>query len=166
MSENFSFNKPDLEDEEIIEYINKRENITTIAFVSPYSGIPHMCPVWGIFHRGRYFFQSDDYLAKTKSIEKGNDKIGISVTDPSQYPDYSENEIPYISFGGKALIRRKNEFEEFEEILMIIFLKYFLDKKTREKVFKFVMEEVKTRVLIEVIPEWIKARKIPLSEDS
>ncbi len=126
MSKSFSFNKPGLKDEEIIEYINNRENITTISFVSPYTGIPHMCPVWGIFHEGRYFFQSDDYMAKTKSIEKGNDKIGISVADSSQYPDYSVGFIPYVSLGGKAKIRKKEEFKEFWDIIKLIFQKYFL----------------------------------------
>ncbi len=163
MSSGFTFNKPGLSDDEIIEYINKRENITTISFLSPYTGIPHMCPVWGIFHQGKYFFQSDDYMAKTKSIEKGNNKIGISVTDPSQYPDYSEDSIPYVSFGGKARIRKKEEFAEFWDIIKLIFLKYFLDEKTRENTLEFVKNEILSRIIIEVTPEWVKAKRVPSS---
>ncbi len=166
MSPNFSFNKPDLSDKEIIEYINKRENITTISFISPHTGIPHMCPVWGIFHQGLYFFQSDDYMAKTKAIEKGNDMIGISVIDSSQYPDYSEGSIPYVSFGGKAKIRKKEEFSEFWNIIQLIFLKYFLDEETREKTLAFVKNEVPSRILIEVKFEWVKALKVPSKREN
>lgn len=90
MSGKFTSNRPDISDKEITDYINRKENIITISFISPYSGIPHMCPVWGIFHDGRFIFQADDYSAKVKAIEKGNNKIGISISDPKQYPDYSE----------------------------------------------------------------------------
>lgn len=161
MTTSFSFNKPGLSDEEIIEYINKRENITNISFISPYTGIPHMCPVWGIFHQGRYFFQSDDYMAKTKAIEKGNDKIGVSVAAPSQYPDYTEGSIPYVSLGGKAKIRKKEDFEEFWKIIKLIFLKYFLDEETRNKTIEFIKNKVPSRIIIEVKPEWVKAIRIP-----
>ena len=161
MSDKFSFHKPDVSDEEIIEYINQRENIITISFVSAYSGIPHMCPVWGIFSNGRFFFQSEDYASKIKSVKKGNDKIGVSIINPDQFPDYIEGSIPYISIGGTAKIRTKDKFADFETILKEIFLKYIEDEKERKKVQKFVLDEVKTRVLIELVPEWVKAGKVP-----
>ncbi len=157
----FSFNKPGISDQEIIDYLNQRENIITISFVSPYSGIPHMCPVWGIFFNGRFIFQAEDYSTKIKSIKSGNEKIGISVIDPHQFPDYSEGSIPYISLGGSTQIRTKKNYVEFEKILRMIFLKYIENEQEREKLSKFVLEEVKTRVLIEVIPEWVKAGKVP-----
>jgi hypothetical protein len=163
MTDGFSFNKPDITDEEIIDYLNKRENIVTISFISPYSGIPHLCPVWGIYFKGRFFFQTEDYLSKIKSIKQGNNKIGISVIDPHQFPDYSEGSIPYISLGGSAKIRTKKEFTEFKKIINLIFLKYIQDEKERKKVRNFVLKEVKTRVLVEVIPEWVKAGKVPQS---
>jgi hypothetical protein len=163
MSEKFSFNKPNVSDEEIIEYLNTRENIITVSFISSYSGIPHMCPVWGYFSpsHGSFFFQTEDYVSKTKSIEKGNDKIGVSIVDPHQFPDYKAGSIPYISIGGTAKIHTKDKFADFETILKEIFLKYFEDEKERKKVLKFVLNEVKTRVLVEIDPEWVKAIKVP-----
>ncbi len=161
MTERFAFNKPDIPDEEIIDYLNKRENIITISFLSPYNGIPHLCPVWGIYFNGKFFFQTEDYLLKIKSIKKGNSKIGISVIDPNQFPDYSEGSIPYISLGGSVTIRTKKDFTEFNKILNLLFLKYIQDEKERNKVTNFVLKEVKTRVLVEVIPEWVKAVRVP-----
>lgn len=160
MANDFTFNKPDISDEEIIEYLNQRENIITVSFISPYSGIPHMCPIWGIFFNGRFFFQTEDYLSKVKSIENGY-KIGVSIVDPQQFPDYSGGSIPYISLGGTAIIRTKEEFVDFEKILKLVFLKYIEEKEERDKVTNFVLEEVKTRVLVEVAPEWVKAVRVP-----
>ncbi len=164
-SDEFSFNKPGISDQEIINYLNQRENVITISFISPYSGIPHMCPVWGVFFNGRFFFQAEDYSTKIKFIKNGNEKIGISVIDPHQFPDYSEGSIPYISLGGSTKIRTKKDYEDFEQILRKIFLKYVQNENEREKLTKFVLEEVKTRVLIEVIPEWVKAGKIPMTAE-
>jgi hypothetical protein len=157
----FSFDKPDVSDKEIIEYINQRKNIITISFISPYNGIPHMCSVWGVFVNGKFYFQSEDYTSKIKSIKKGFRKIGISIVDSHQYPDYLEGSIPYISLGGSVKIRTKDKFAAFEEILREIFTKYIEDEKERKKVTNFVLEEVKTRVLIEIVPEWVKAVKVP-----
>ncbi|MFX0207985.1 MAG: hypothetical protein ACFFDT_18510 [Candidatus Hodarchaeota archaeon] len=157
----FSFNKPGVTDEEIINYINHRESVMVVSFVSPYSGIPHLCPVWGIYFNGGFFFQTEDYTAKIKSIKRGYDKIGISVVDPQQFPEYSEDSIPYISFGGTAIIRTKEKFSDFEKILKLIFLKYIVEEDERTKVTNFVLEEVKTRVLIEIVLEWVKVAKVP-----
>jgi len=79
----------------VLNYLNQREYITIASFISPYTGIPHMCPVWGVFVEGKYYFQTDDHTFKVKFIKKGNNKLGISVTDPSLFPDYSEDSIPY-----------------------------------------------------------------------
>ncbi|MHA2330163.1 MAG: hypothetical protein ACXACR_16720, partial [Candidatus Hodarchaeales archaeon] len=117
MTEEFSFNNPKATDEEILEYLNNREFPTTISFISPKNRIPHMCPVWGVFSNGKYFFQADDYSFKVKFIEKGNDKIGVSIVDPKLFPDYSDDSIPYISLGGTALIRTKEEFKDFKKII-------------------------------------------------
>ncbi|MHA1978837.1 MAG: hypothetical protein ACW98I_18185 [Candidatus Hodarchaeales archaeon] len=162
----FLFSKPGVSDNEIIEYLNQRKNVTMISFISPYTGIPHMCPVWGILSNGRFFFQSDDFVSKTKAIRKGNDKIGISIADPTHFPDYSEGSIPYISFGGTAKIRSRDEFADFELILNEIFLKYILDKEERDKVLHYVLNNVKTRILVEIIPEWIKVAKIPKNNEN
>jgi hypothetical protein len=166
MSRKFTFNRPDISDKEIIDYINQRENIITISFISPYSDIPHMCPVWGIFHDGKFIFQTDDYSAKVKAIEKGNHKIGVSIANPKQYPELnpSEGSILYISFGGTATIRTRTEFKEFEDMYKKTFLKYIEDQKERAKITKFVLEEIKTRVFIEVTPEWIKTVRVPKTE--
>ncbi|MFX0052073.1 MAG: hypothetical protein ACFE8U_12390 [Candidatus Hermodarchaeota archaeon] len=161
----FSFNKPGVTDKEIINYINHRESIIIISFISPYSGIPHLCPVWGIYFNGGFFFQTEDYTAKIKSIKSGYDKIGISVVDPQQFPEYSEDSIPYLSLGGTATIRTKEDFSDFEKILKLIFLKYIEEKEERDKVTNFVLEEVKTRVLIEVDPEWVKVAQVPKTKD-
>jgi hypothetical protein len=163
LNSTFTFNKPDISDEEIIKYINQRENIITISFISPHTGIPHMCPVWGIFLDDRFIFQSEDYSVKIKAMKKGNEKIGVSIIDPQLFPDYSEGSIPYISLGGTAKIRTKEGYPEFESILKEIFRKYIIDEEEREKVKNFVLNEIKTRVLIEVIPEWVKAGKVPKS---
>lgn len=120
MKDEFTFNKPNVSDEEIIEYINKRENIITVSFISPFSGIPHMCPVWGIFSNGRFFLQTEDYSSKIKSIRKGN-KIGISIVDSHQFPDYKVGSIPYISIDGTAKIRTKDDFADFKPVLEEIF---------------------------------------------
>jgi nitroimidazol reductase NimA-like FMN-containing flavoprotein (pyridoxamine 5'-phosphate oxidase superfamily) len=165
MVTDFSFNNPKVSDKEIIEYIDKRENIVTISFISPYTSIPHMCPVWCIFHKGKFYFQSEDYNAKTKAIKKGNDKIGITFVDPNQFPDYSAGSIAYISVGGKASILTKDSSDAFAKILEITFQKYFTDEKERKRVFDFVLEKVKTRVFIEVNPDWIKVAKIPDAKD-
>lgn len=157
----FSFNVQNISDDEIMTYLNQRNNITVLSFVSPYSGIPHMCPVWGVFINGKFFFQTEDYSFKVKFIKKGNDKIGVSIVDPSLFPDYSESSIPYISLGGTATIRTKDEFEDFEKVIAQIFLKYIEDKEERIKVSNFVLNEVKSRILVEVNPEWIKAIKVP-----
>ncbi len=164
MSGKFTFGRLDISDKEIIDYINKKENIITISFISPYSSIPHMCPVWGIFHNGRFIFQADDYTAKVKAIERGNNKIGISVVDPKQYPDYTEGSIPYVSFGGTATVRTRTEFKEFESILKEIFLKYIEDPKERTKITTFVLGKAGTRVFVEVTPEWTKALRVPKPE--
>ncbi|UCG02814.1 MAG: hypothetical protein JSW11_02260 [Candidatus Heimdallarchaeota archaeon] len=163
MTAKFSFNKPDVSDEEITNYINRRDNITVITFISSYNGIPHMCPVWGGFFNGKFFFQSEDYSFKIKSIKNGSNKIGVSIIDPRQFPEYLEGEIPYVSLGGLATVRTKKEFTEFEKILRLIFRKYVEKEEEQEKLLNFVLEEVKTRVLIEVLPEWVKARKVPKS---
>ncbi len=160
MSDNLVFNQPDVSDEEIITYSNERENIITISFMSPSNQIPHMCPVWGIIENGKLYFQTEDYAAKTKAIEKGYPKIGVSIIDPKQFPEYSAGQIPYISFGGTARILTKKEYPDFRKILKKIFTKYIEDEKERAKVTKFVMNDVPTRVLIEVTPEWIKAIKV------
>ncbi len=164
MKKNFSFNKPKIRDEEIINYINQRENVITISWVSPYTGILHSCPVWGIFFDGRFYFQTEDYLAKTKAIKKGYNQIGITIINPQQFPDYSEGEIPYISLGGKATIHT-SEFKNFKKIIEEIFIKYFDDEKKRKEVLTFVLEKVKSRVLIEVFPKWIKAGKVPKTKN-
>jgi hypothetical protein len=161
LSNKFSFNKPDVSDDEIIAYINQRDHVITIAFTSPTNKIPHMCPVWGIFANGKFYFQSEDYSTKNKAIEKGYTKIGVSIVDPQQFPDYSEGAIPYIGLGGTAKIHTKQEYPEFTSILKKIFLKYINDEKERNKVTQYVLTEVPTRVLIEVTPEWVKAGKIP-----
>jgi hypothetical protein len=161
----FSFNKPGVPDEEIINYINHRESIITVSFVSPYTRIPHLCPVWGIYFNGGFFFQTEDYTAKIKSIKSGYDKIGISVVDPLQFPEYSEDSIPYLSLGGTATIHTMENFSDFGKILKLIFLKYIEEEDERDKVIKFVLEEVKTRVLVEVAPEWVKVPRVPKTND-
>ncbi|MFX1508040.1 MAG: hypothetical protein ACFFDC_18300 [Promethearchaeota archaeon] len=161
MAAKFSFKKSDVTDEEIMSYINRRENITVITFISSLTGIPHTCPVWGGFFDGRFFFQSEDYSTKVKSIRNGAEKIGVSIIDPRQFPEYLEGYFPYISLGGRAIVRRKKDFGDFEKILRLIFQKYVEDEKERVRLLNYVLKEVKTRVLIEVLPEWVKARKVP-----
>ncbi|MFX0185587.1 MAG: hypothetical protein ACFE95_21090 [Candidatus Hodarchaeota archaeon] len=160
----FSFNRSEISDKEIIDYLNHRENIVTVSFISPYSGIPHLCPVWGVYFNGGFFFQTEDYSFKIKSIKNGYNKIGITVIDPQQFPDYSEGSIPYISLGGTAIIRTKERFTDFEKILKLIFLKYIEEKEERSKVTNFVLEDVKTRVLVEITPEWVKAVRVPKTD--
>ncbi|MFX1253355.1 MAG: hypothetical protein ACFFCZ_17230 [Promethearchaeota archaeon] len=157
----FSFNISNVTDEEILNYLNQREYITIVSFVSPYTGIPHLCPVWGVFIGGKYYFQTDDHTYKVKFIKKGNNKLGISVTDPSLFPDYLEDSIPYLSLGGTATILTKKHFTDFEKILKLIFLKYIIDEEERTKVFKFVLNEMKSRVLIGITPEWVKVPRVP-----
>ncbi len=76
----------------------------------------------------------------------------------------SEGAILYISLGGTATIRTRKEFKEFEDMYRKTFLKYVEDQKERVKITKFVLEEIKTRVFIEVTPEWIKAVRVPKTE--
>ncbi len=161
MKRQFSFNSSKATDQEIYEYIDTRENIFIISFVSPKTGIPHMCPVWGIFLNGSFFFQTDDHTVKVKYIKQGYEKIGISIVDPALFPDYKQNSIPYLSFGGSALIRLKSEFPEFVPILNEIFVKYIPDEQERKKVLEEVLTLRKNRVLIEVIPEWVKITRVP-----
>lgn len=161
MKEQFSFNSTKATDQEIYEYIDTRENIFIISFVSPKTGIPHMCPVWGIFLDGSFFFQTDDHTVKVKFIKKGSNKLGVSIVDPDLFPDYSRNSIPYLSFGGSALIRSKAEFPEFIHILNQIFLKYILNEQERKNILEEVLTLRQSRVLIEVIPEWVKITRVP-----
>jgi hypothetical protein len=157
----FSFNISNVTDEEILNYLNQREYITIVSFISPYTGIPHLCPVWGVFVEGKYYFQTDDHTFKVKFIKKGNNKLGISVTDPSLFPDYSEDSIPYLGLGGTAVIQTKEHFKDFEKILKLIFLKYIIDEEERIKVFKFVLDKMKSRILIEITPDWVKVPRVP-----
>jgi hypothetical protein len=120
-----------------------------------------MCPVWGIFVNGKYYAQTEDYVLKAKSVEKGYDKLGICIVAPDQFPDYSAGNMPYLSLGGTTKIRTRDNFRDFEKIITMIMEKYIEDKGEREKVTTFVLNEVKTRVLLEITPEWVKVLKVP-----
>ena len=161
MAAKFSFNKSDVTDQEITSYINRRENITVITFISSLCGIPHTCPAWGGFFDGKFFFQLEDYSTKIKSIRNGKEKIWVSIIDPRQFPEYLEGYFLYISLDGRVIVRTKKDFGDFEKILRLIFQKYIEDKKEQGKLLNYVLKEIKTRVLIEVLPEWVKARKVP-----
>ncbi len=160
----FSFYKDNITDDEIINYLHNRENVVILSFTSNYTNIPHMCVVWGYFFKGKYYFQTDDHTRKVRSMEKGNDKMGISVVDPNQFPDYSPGSIPYISLGGTCRIRTKNDFEQFEEVITLLMTNYVLDVDLRNKYLHTIMNELPGRVLIEMNPEWVKVIKLP--EDS
>lgn len=164
ITQKFEFNIPDISDAEILTYLNQRENVTAISFISPYTGIPHMCPVWSVFANGRIYFQSDAHNMKVKAIEKGNNQLGLSVMDPRFFPDYATGSIPYISLGGPATIRTKEEFADFEEIIKLIFLKYVEDEVERIKLTNIVCNEIKGRILVEIIPKWLKAIKAPKNQ--
>lgn len=165
ITQEFEFNIQNISDAEILAYLNQRENVTTISFISPYTDIPHMCPVWSVFANGRVYFQSDDHTMKVKAIEKGNSQVGVSVMDPRFFPDYAADSIPYISLGGPATIRTKEEFRDFEEIIKLIFLKYVEDEAERIKLTNIVSNEIKGRILIEVVPKWFKAIKVPKNQE-
>ncbi|MFQ5979911.1 MAG: hypothetical protein ACE5OZ_17405 [Candidatus Heimdallarchaeota archaeon] len=161
VTQEYAFNIANISDAEILTHLNQRDNVTTISFVSPFTDIPHMCPVWCVFVNGKVYFQSDDHTWKVKAIEKGNNQVGLSVMDPRWFPDYVEGSIPYISLGGPATIRTKEEFADFEEIIKLIFLKYVEDDAERIKLMNIVMNELKGRILIEVLPKWFKVIKVP-----
>ncbi len=165
IAQKFEFNIPNISDAEILAYLNQRENVTTISFISPYTDIPHMCPVWSVFANGRIYFQSDDHTMKVKAIEKGNSHVGVSVMDPQFFPDYVTGSIPYISLGGPATIRTKEKFADFEEIIKLIFLKYVEDEAERIKLTNIVCNELKGRILVEVVPKWVKVIKISENQD-
>ncbi|MHA2499346.1 MAG: hypothetical protein ACXAEL_07255 [Candidatus Hodarchaeales archaeon] len=102
---------------------------------------------------------------KVKAIEKGNNQVGLSVMDPRFFPDYAAGSIPYISLGGPATIRTKEDFADFEEIIKSIFLKYVEDETERIKLTNIVCNEIKGRILVEVVPKWFKVIKISENQD-
>ncbi|MFX0114706.1 MAG: hypothetical protein ACFFB3_09165 [Candidatus Hodarchaeota archaeon] len=165
ITQKYAFNIPNISDAEILAYLNRRENVTTISFISPYTDIPHICPVWSIFANGRVYFQSDDHTMKIKAIEKGNNQVGLSVMDSRFFPDYVEGSIPYISLGGPAIIRTKDKFADFEKIIKLIFLKYVEDEVERIKLTNIVCNELKGRILVEIVPKWFKIIKIPKGQE-
>lgn len=157
----FSFNNPKATDEEIISYINNPNHITTISFVSTSTNIPYLCPVWGVYYEGKYYFQTDENTQKVRFLKKGNDKFGISIVDPKNYPDYKSGSIPYISFGGKTQIIKKDQYDFFEKLINLILSKYIENKDEVKKTQQEILEIRDQRIILATSFDWLKVARAP-----
>ena len=131
MPTNFSKEQKDMLDRNII---------AIVSIMSP-TGFPYMTPIWFVEYEGKIYFSTETTRTKGKFIAKNNN-IGINITHP--------NGGPYVSIIGKAIIRRKNEFQDYKKILSLIFDRYVKPSEKEAGLENNLKNE--NRILVEIDP--------------
>ena len=113
--------------------------IAVVSVLSP-KGLPYLTPIWFVEHNNKLYFSTLKTRTKGKFLSQ-NTNIGINITHPDGFP--------YVSVAGKAEIRTKSEFNEYEEIVEKLFDRYVTENK--EKSIQDNLNN-KDRILVEINP--------------
>ena len=88
--------------------------IAIVSVLSP-KGLPYLTPIWFVEYNNKIYFSTLKTRTKGKFLSQ-NDKIGINITHTSGHP--------YVSIIGKAEIKTKSDFSDYEQIVRKIFDRY------------------------------------------
>ena len=118
-------------------------NLNIIAIVSVISpkGFPYLTPIWFVEEFDKIYFSTTLTRTKGKFL-KQNNNIGLNITHPDGGP--------YVSLVGKANIRTKDEFSDYEQIVRKIFDRY--DKTSEKEIMIRQNLNNKDRILVEIQP--------------
>ena len=113
----------------------------TVSVVSP-KNVPHVTPVGVVENNGKLYFSSEIGRVKTDYILKNNN-IAINILHPTGFP--------YITIEGTGSIKTKENFEQFDEVLLKIAKKNSKTQDEIEEMMNFLLSSDK-RILVELTP--------------
>lgn len=111
-----------------------------VSVIAP-SGYPYMTPIWFVEYEEKIYFSTEITRKKGEFLSKNN-KIGFNITHPDGHP--------YLTIVGKANIRHKDEFEDYEKVLGMLFDRYMDPDKKEEGMMHNLNNE--NRILVEIEP--------------
>ncbi|MHA1984792.1 MAG: pyridoxamine 5'-phosphate oxidase family protein [Candidatus Hodarchaeales archaeon] len=123
-----------------LELINSKIT-ATVAVVSP-KNIPHITPVGIIEYNGRLYFSSETGRVKANYLLKNNN-IAVNILHPKSRL--------YITIEGKGLIKTKENFPDFMEVLKKMAKEFSSNREENDKMMDFLLGSDK-RILVEITP--------------
>lgn len=101
--ENLPMNK--YKDQDIIDFVNSKNNPVTISFTSPYvDNMIITVPVWTYLDNGKFYLFTGKNSFKVRAIKKGLTNFSLLIIDKDSFPDVYSSKIPYLSISGEARI--------------------------------------------------------------